>query len=122
MEHWKKDLVCPVCGKEFKGTAKAMMCSSTCRTRLRRMLALGQKPEFYLNSKNRGQKLPKIEERLKSPPMAKALTYEEKLSFNDQINKQIEDLKKTPPPGGMNIRIWWQKRDSQIEELKKLLK
>lgn len=121
MEHWKKDLLCPVCGKEFKGTAKAMMCSSTCRTRLRRMLIAGQKPEFYLNSKARGQKLPKIEERLKSAPIAQ-LTYEEKMSFNDQINKQIEELKKAPPPAGMNIRLWWQRRDVLIEDLKNQLK
>lgn len=57
-EHWKKDMICPVCGKAFKGTAKAMMCGSTCRSRLKRILEAGRKPEFYLMAKSKGQKVP----------------------------------------------------------------
>ncbi len=118
MEHWKKDLLCPVCGVEFKGTAKATMCSARCRTRLARMLAEGQKPQFYLQSKSRGQKLPKLDGRLKSPPKSNVLSFEEKMVLKKQIEAEISELEKKPPPEGMAIRVWWQMRDSQIAELK----
>ena len=58
--HWKKDKVCPVCGKTFKGTAKAQVCGSTCRSRLKRLIEAGGKPEYYLIAKGKGQKVPDL--------------------------------------------------------------
>ena len=54
----KTTKLCPVCGKEFKGTDGKITCSNACRTAASRMLAKGKKPEFWLIAKSKGQKLP----------------------------------------------------------------
>lgn len=93
-EHWKKDLICPVCGITFKGTMKAQVCGSTCRGRLSRILEAGKKPEFYLLAQTKGQKLPPLdaEKRLvfKKTPVAKKV---EEQTLDQSIQyKKSEDL------------------------------
>lgn len=42
----KKDRLCIVCGKNYKGTKKAKVCSGNCRVQLKRLLDKGLKPAF----------------------------------------------------------------------------
>lgn len=79
VEHWKKDKICPVCGKDFKGTAKAQVCGSTCRSRLKRLIEAGDKPEYLLIAKSKGQKVP-------------GLTGEKRLKFKAPEKKTQEAL------------------------------
>lgn len=95
-EHWKKDLKCPVCGIEFKGTAKAVVCSPTCRTRLKRIVDGGGKPEYYLIAKSRGQKLPP----LLAEKQAKKVSVQ---NLNEQSNGTTQDL--TEPSKTTNTTI-----------------
>jgi len=82
-KHWTKSKICPVCGKTFEGTAKAQMCGSTCRGRLRRMLEVGGKPEYYVMAKSKGQKLPSLEwPKTKKPKIDFKPTTED--SFNGE--------------------------------------
>lgn len=117
MEHWKKDLICPVCGNGFKGTAKATMCSSTCRTRLYRMLGAGQKPQYLVQAQLNKQKLPKIEGKLKVDPQAAIRELEAKMKHNERINRLIEEEKKKPMPPGTFFRQWNLQKQIAISEL-----
>lgn len=143
-EHWKKERLCPVCGNTFKGTEKALVCGATCRSRLKRIVDSGKKPEFYFIAKGKGQKVPLllaekalkrktakatpqekvIEPVLPPPPLKeeKTLTREEIWANNDTINQQIKTEQKRQLPAGMHPRVFKLKQNDIIAELQKLLK
>lgn len=60
--------ICLVCGKDFKGTAAKMTCSTACRTAMSRLLAENKKPDFYFIAKGKGQKVPEIKKETKPKP------------------------------------------------------
>ena len=91
-EHWKKDLICPVCGKTFQATMKAQVCGSTCRGRLARILEAGKKPEFYLLAQTKGQKLPDLDAK-SILRFAKPTTKKDKESEEQKLNTIIQYTK-----------------------------
>lgn len=56
----KKDRICIVCGKVFKGIASANTCTPACRAILVRLKKDGKRPEFILMAKGKGQKIPDL--------------------------------------------------------------
>lgn len=74
----QRDLVCIVCGKEFKGAASAITCSGACRFELARLKKANQRPSFLLIAKGKGQKIPDLNapKRLKFKKGEKKKNYE----------------------------------------------
>lgn len=56
----KRNRICLVCGKEFRGIASANTCSPSCRVELARLKAAQKRPEFILMAKGKGQKIPDL--------------------------------------------------------------
>ena len=95
----KKDRICIVCGKPFKGIASAQTCTPACRIDLVRLKEAGKRPEFLLMAKGKGQKIPDLNapKRIKYAKGEKAaekliaeITSEPK--FNEAAKKAFNDL------------------------------
>lgn len=139
--HWKKDKMCIVCGKTFQGTAKAITCGSTCRGRLKRIVDAGKKPEYWLITQSKGQKMPKFDKKAiqptKPPPRdmpplkeavndelglpTKKLTGIEILNHNAKIEAEIAKLIKKECPAGYHPRNFKLEISSEIDKLKERL-
>lgn len=129
-EHWKKDRLCPVCGKTFKGTAKAQVCGSTCRGRLKRLIETGQKPEYYMMAKSKGQKVPLLFSRQKTQKeQAEELPIGNKIEYAATTPESynapplqswiiMDEVGHTPPPPTKE-QIWEMK--AELEKQKKTI-
>lgn len=137
--HWKKDKLCPVCGNTFKGTAKAQVCGSTCRGRLRRLLAASRKPEFYVMAQSKGQKVPLLvkpptpqkpkEETIPESPVVTAEVIESTSPLTkEQALQKISELEAAKKKiAGRNVLIGNPKANAlqkamEIDELNDLIK
>lgn len=83
--------ICLVCGKEFKGTAAKMTCSSACRTAMSRIFADGKKPEYYFIAKSKGQKVPELKKPFKNTN-ANLLTDKSKEESKETKENKLTDF------------------------------
>lgn len=124
--------MCPVCGKEFKGTEGKITCSNACRTATSRMLAKGKKPEYWLMAKSKGQKMPLV---FNGPLVKKKKVEEEELdgatisfvtptpqSFDSPpLNPDIQDEPlNTEKPKDMTLDQKWAHNDTIERKIKEI--
>jgi len=109
----KKEMVCIVCGNRFVGNAHAETCSSSCRKKLSRMKAKGEKPTFALVAKATKKKEQPLGSKVK---YAKATPA----AYDSQKQSIIADEIGTTPPvqpkyiDKMNTPFWNELRKKKL--------
>ena len=117
-ERRKRDRICVVCGKEFKGTAASVTCSGSCRIELARLKKANKRPEFILVAKGKGQKIPDL-----NAPKRLKFKKGEKKSIVDWVYKNIVISETTKESfDGEKINPYLQDEAGQMEIPKELTK
>lgn len=108
----KTDKICIVCGKYFKGTAKAEVCGPTCRKKSQRLKAAGKTLEYALvggkNTKGAPVKKEESKKVTKRPSNEQKLTKE----LGDEIG-QTEKILPNPKLSKVDQLRWLRENKSR---------
>lgn len=118
-ESVKRTKKCIVCGKEFLATELAQVCGSACRTALSRLKKSGQKPQYYIEAKSMGQRVPVWDNPTESKSTRSQLTFDEKMQHNAEIDRKILAVQKEVKPANAIYRAWEENKRQRMVELEK---